>query len=164
MKILVLSDSHATLRIMREAVAHIKPTAIVHLGDYYDDGLVIRDENPHVHFYQVPGNCDKYRMEVASPECLCLPVCGVRLFMTHGHNHHVKTTLYSLVEDAKAAGAKAALFGHTHSPFCEERDGLWILNPGSCGNGGGTVGLIEINNGEILSCSVLKQEDWEVMV
>lgn len=161
MKILVLSDSHATLRIMRSAVAAIKPNAIIHLGDYFDDGEVIREENMHIPFHSVPGNCDRNRMYQLRPEVLSYPVCGVRLYMTHGHNHLVKLGLYSLLEDAKAANAQAVLFGHTHIPLCEQRDGLWILNPGSCGNGGGTVGLIEAENGEILNCRILRQEDWE---
>ena len=76
MKILVLSDSHSSLRLMRLAVEAIKPNAIVHLGDYYDDGAVIREENPHIAFHQVPGNCDKYRMQEFHQESLCYPVCG----------------------------------------------------------------------------------------
>ena len=164
MKILVLSDSHATLRIMRSAVQAVRPNAIIHLGDFFDDGEVIREENMHLPFYSVPGNCDKYRMLQPRPETLCCAVCGVRVYMTHGHNHHVKQGLYSLVEDAKAANAQAVLFGHTHTPHCEQRDGLWILNPGSCGNGCGTAGLIEVENGEILNCRILRQEDWEELL
>ena len=141
----------------------IKPNAIIHLGDFFDDGEVIQEENAQIAFYSVPGNCDKYRMYAPRPEVLCLPVCGVQLYMTHGHNHNVKLSLYSLIQDAKAANAQAALFGHTHVPVCENRDGLWILNPGSCGNGGGTVGLIEAENGKILNCRILRQEDWEEM-
>lgn len=161
MKILVLSDSHATLRIMREAVVAIKPNAIIHLGDFFDDGEVIREENMHIPFYSVPGNCDKYRMYQPRPESLCCAVYGVRVYMTHGHNHYVKSGLYSLVKDAKEANAQVVLFGHTHTPMCEQRDGLWVLNPGSCGNGCGTVGLLETENGEILNCRILRQEDWE---
>ena len=161
MKILVLSDSHSSLRLMRDAVRNIRPDAIVHLGDYFDDGEVIREENWHIPFHQVPGNCDKYRMYQPRAEVLSYPVCGVRLYMTHGHNHHVKSGLYSLLQDAKAANAQAVLFGHTHVAVCEQRDGMWILNPGSCGHGGGTVGLIETENGEILNCRILRQEDWE---
>lgn len=164
MKILVLSDSHSTLCIMREAVAAIKPNAIIHLGDYFDDGEVIREENMHIPFHSVPGNCDKYRMYQPRPEVLSCPVCGVHLYMTHGHNHHVKQGLYSLLEDAKAANAQAVLFGHTHSAVCEQRDGLWILNPGSCGHAGGTVGLMEVENREILNCRILRQEDWEELL
>lgn len=164
MKILVLSDSHSTLRTMRSAVQAIKPDAIVHLGDYFDDGEVIREENPHIAFHQVPGNCDKHRMYQPRPETLCYPVCGVKLYMTHGHNHHVKTGLYSLLADAAAANAQGVLYGHTHSPDCRLENGMWILNPGSCGHGGGTVGMIETDNGKILNCRILRQEDWEATV
>ena len=163
MKILVLSDSHSTLRIMRLAVESLKPNAIVHLGDYFDDGEVIHEENAGIPFYSVPGNCDKYRMFSPQPETLCCMVCGVRIYMTHGHNHYVKQSLYSLLQDAKASNAQAVLFGHTHVPVCEQSDGLWILNPGSCGNGGGTVGLIELENGEILNCRILHHEDLEAL-
>ena len=61
MKILVLSDSHSALRFMREAVRAVKPDAIVHLGDYYDDARVLAEENPHIPVHMVPGNCDRLR-------------------------------------------------------------------------------------------------------
>ena len=111
MKILILSDSHSTLRLMRSAVEAIKPNAIVHLGDHFGDGEVIHEENPQIAFYQVPGNCDRHRMYQPRAEMLSYPVCGVRLYMTHGHNHHVKLGLYSLLQDAMAANAQAVLFG-----------------------------------------------------
>lgn len=164
MKILILSDSHSTLRFMRCAVEKLKPDAIVHLGDFWGDGEVIKEENPLIPFYQVPGNCDNYRMEHLEPETLCCKVCGVRLFMTHGHNHYVKSGLYHLKEDAKASFADAALYGHTHRHYCKFEDGLWVLNPGSCGNGGMTVGVIETDAGQILNCKILQGEDWEEIV
>ena len=161
MKILVLSDSHASLRLMRDAIRCIRPDAVVHLGDYFDDGEAMREENPHIPFHQVPGNCDKHRMYQFRAETLSYPVCGVKLYMTHGHNHRVKSGLYALLQDARAEQCQAVLYGHTHCPDCRQEDGLWILNPGSCGHGGGTVGLIETENGMIRSCRILKQEDWE---
>lgn len=163
MKILVLSDSHASLRLMRSAIEYIKPNAVIHLGDHFDDGEVLRQENPHLQFHQVPGNCDKYRMPQWAPEVLCYSVCGVKLYMTHGHLHRVKSGLYALLRDAKAEGAAAVLYGHTHVPECRQEDGLWIVNPGSCGHGGGTVALMEVEEGMIHSCRILRQEDWEEM-
>lgn len=164
MKILVLSDSHSLLRVMRSAVQAIKPDAIIHLGDYFDDGEVIHQENMHIPFHQVPGNCDKYRLYQPYAEVLCYPVCGVKLYMTHGHNHNVKYGLYSLLLDAKAENAQAVLYGHTHTPDCRQEDGMWILNPGACNCGDGTVGLMEVNNGEILNCRIVRQEDWEELL
>ena len=164
MKILVLSDSHSSLRLMRSAVQVIRPDAIIHLGDHFDDGEVIHEENMHIAFHQVPGNCDKYRLYRPVAEVLSYKVCGVKLYMTHGHNHHVKQGLYSLLRDAKAEQVQAVLYGHTHVPDCRCEDGIWILNPGSCGHAGGTVGLIETENGEIISCRILREEDWEESV
>ena len=57
MTILVLSDSHSTLRFMRRCVDTIQPDALIHLGDYFDDGTVLKEEYPQIPFYQVPGNC-----------------------------------------------------------------------------------------------------------
>ena len=41
----------------------------------------------------------------------------------------------------------------------QEPDGLWMLNPGSCGYGGGTAGLIQVENRKIVSCRILRDED-----
>ena len=84
---------------------------------------------------------------------------GVKLFMTHGHNQKVKATLALLKKEAREMGAQAALFGHTHSAYCCEEDGLWLLNPGSCGSYGGSAGLIETENGQITSCKILTHSD-----
>lgn len=43
MKILVLSDSHSALQFMRQCVESVKPDAIIHLGDFFDDGVVIHE-------------------------------------------------------------------------------------------------------------------------
>ena len=162
MKILVLSDSHSGLSFMRRAIGLIKPDAVVHLGDYYDDAQAVAEENPSIRFHIVPGNCDRYRMLRYEPEVLCYDVCGIRLYMTHGHNHHVKQTLMRLLADARAMGAAAALYGHTHVADCHrEEDGLWVLNPGSCGSSGGSVGLIETDANGIVQCRILGQADLD---
>lgn len=159
MKILVLSDSHSGLRFMRECIDVVKPNAVVHLGDYYDDADAMRQEYPYIYFYAVPGNCDKY-FNVAAPEILVSKVCGVNLYMTHGHIHRVKYGLDSLLYDAAKCQVQAVLFGHTHSPLCCQReDGLWVLNPGSCASDGGSAGLIIAEGGKISDCRLLRQSD-----
>ena len=164
MKILVLSDSHSSLHFMREAIRSAKPDAVIHLGDYYDDAKALEEENPDIPFHIVPGNCDKYRCSDLIARVLCYPVCGVKLYMTHGHIHGVKMSLYRLLLDARKSGVQAVLYGHTHMADChQEEDGLWVLNPGSCGHAGGSVGLIETKENEILSCRLLRQEDLEVL-
>ena len=160
MKILVLSDSHSSLRFMRECVTKVQPNVIIHLGDHYDDGEALHEEFPHILFYQVPGNCDKYRAPIHAREILVVSIGGVRFYMTHGHIHKVKMVLGLLIRDARAAKADIALFGHTHQAYCQqEEDELWVMNPGSCGHSGGSVGLIEIENEKISSCRNIGQED-----
>lgn len=165
MKILVFSDSHASLLQMRKCIAKLSPDVVIHLGDYFDDGLAVAEENPFVRFYQVPGNCDHYRPAAyGQPEIWATDIGGVRFYLTHGHKHGVKLGLYRLLRDARAADAKAVLYGHTHIADCHrEEDGLWVLNPGSCGSFGGGAGVILVENGNIEKCYLLNFSDLEVL-
>lgn len=164
MKILVLSDSHSSMRFMRRAVMAVAPDAVVHLGDHYDDGEALCEEFPHIRMYQVPGNCDAHRGFIRDPEIRVEKVCGVRLYFTHGHRHQVKMGQYALLRDARAANVQAVLYGHTHEAYCaQEPDGLWVLNPGTSGYYGGSAGLMEVEGGKILSCRILRGEDIEKM-
>lgn len=161
MKILVLSDSHSFRSFMRLCVDQIKPDAIIHLGDHYADGEVLAEEYPHIPVWQVPGNCDEHRGWIPDPQIRVEKVCGVEFYMTHGHRHYVKSGLFALVRDARAWNVQAVLYGHTHSADCHrEEDGLWVLNPGSCGYHGGSAGLIEVERGKILSCRILRSGDF----
>lgn len=158
MKILVLSDSHATLSFMRRCIDRMKPDAVVHLGDYFDDGTAMKEEYPGILFYQVPGNCDRYRCPYGQPEILIERIFGVNIYLTHGHKHNVKSYLGSLVRDARAAKVDVVLYGHTHRPDCHrEEDGLWVLNPGSCGYFGGSAGVIEVLNNTVADCRLIDE-------
>lgn len=165
MKILVLSDSHSGMHFMRRCVTTLKPQIMVHLGDHFDDGEALAGEFPHIPMHQVPGNCDSWRMLRYEPPVKCYDVGGIRVFMTHGHQQHVKQTLALLLKEARSMGARAVVYGHTHVPDChQEEDGLWVLNPGSCGSSGGSVGLIETENGQIRDIRILRQSDLEETV
>ena len=160
MTILVLSDSHSSLRFMRQCADTIRPDVLVHLGDYFDDAVVLKEEYPQILVYQVPGNCDRYRCPPGLPEILVENICGVRVYMTHGHRHQVKMSIGLLLKDARAAKADIVLYGHTHAADCHrEDDGLWVMNPGSCGYYGGSAGIIEIVDGKMTTCKVIREQD-----
>lgn len=162
MKILVLSDSHSSLRSMRLAMDTLKPDAVIHLGDYVSDGEAIASDYPGVPFYQVAGNCDRYRVAPDYPEIRVENIGGIRIFVTHGHLQGVKRYTDKLEMDALRCNAQIALYGHTHEPDCRlEPDGLWVLNPGTCGYAGGTFGWIEIGADRSVSCRVIRQSDLE---
>lgn len=146
---------------MRHAVKAVQPDEIIHLGDFYEDGEVIAQENPGVRVHQVPGNCDRFRCDPTLPMFLCYDIGGVRIFMTHGHLYAVKSSRYRLEAEARARKAAVVLYGHTHEPECrQDEDGMWILNPGACGSFSGSVGIVEIENGNIIRCAVLRQENF----
>ena len=164
MKILVLSDSHAALSFMRLCIEKVKPAHVIHLGDHFDDGKVMAEQYGYIIFHQVPGNCDRFRCDPWQADILCYDIAGVRMYMTHGHKHRVKQYLLELLRDARASRVDAVLFGHTHEALCiQEPDGLWVLNPGSCGYHGGSSGLIEVDNGKIKTCRILRQDDLEAL-
>ena len=163
MKILVLSDSHSALRFMRQCIDAVKPDAVIHLGDLVGDGETMQEEYPALRFYQVAGNCDRYRVAPDFPEILVEKLGGVKIFMTHGHLQGVKLYLDKLILDGQRCGADVILYGHTHEPDCRKLpEGQWLMNPGSAGFGGGTAGVIHINGTEI-ACSIILQTDLEGM-
>lgn len=158
-RILVLSDSHRGMSFMRWCANTVKPDAIVHLGDFYDDGDELHEEFRYIPFYQVSGNCDWYAAPPGAREILIMPVLGVELFMTHGHRQWVKNGTDQLIRDAREAKVQAALYGHTHIPDCRRDGDLWVLNPGAAGSWGGSAGIIEVEDGKILNCRIFRYGD-----
>ena len=161
MKILILSDSHSSLSFMRRSIEKLRPNVVVHLGDHYNDGTVIAEENPHIRIYQVPGNCDSFTLDGLQPAIICCSIGGILCYMTHGHMHGVKSGDSRLLAAAREKGAKIVMYGHTHVPVCGYEDDLLVINPGSCGGYSGSVCLLEINNNEISSYRILRQEDLD---
>ena len=131
------------------------PDVLIHLGDYYADARELSVQFPDIPMYAVPGNCDQYKPGVY-PEAVCqVELDGVQFFLTHGHNHGVKYDLIKLKLEARRAGADAVLFGHTHQQHCECDDGLWVINPGSCGIYSAGAALIVIEDQKISHCAML---------
>ena len=160
-RILVLSDSHSGTSFMHWCIEKVRPDAIVHLGDYYDDGALIHEEYPMIPFRQVPGNCDRWRTPPFAREIAIERLFGVDLYLTHGHRHSVKSTTGLLINDARKAKVQAVLYGHTHIADCRCEDGLWILNPGASGSWGVSAGIIEVEDGKILRCFHFRYGDEE---
>ena len=135
MKVLVLSDSHASLRFMRKCVETLKPDAVVHLGDYYDDAEALAEMFPHIRLHQVAGNCDKYRAPIHARTMLCYNLGGVMTFMTHGHQQQVKSGIGGLLSEARRYNAKVVLYGHTHKAQVSHKDGVTLVCAGALQNG-----------------------------
>ena len=150
MRILVVSDVHGQEGLFRQAI-EAQPTArtVLFLGDGIRQAETMEEDYPDRTFYMVPGNCDfstrpKVREETWG---------GKRFYFTHGHIHDVKYGLYRIDMAARQAGADIVLFGHTHTPYEEYADGLYLFNPGSLGYGK-TYGYVDVVGGGIRTAVV----------
>ena len=56
---------------------------------------------------------------------------GHKIMVTHGHNYGVSMDLYGISEEAAARECEFVLFGHTHKPVIEKKNGVLVINPGS---------------------------------
>lgn len=149
MKILVLSDSHGSVNFMCSAIDAEKPHCVIHLGDYTGDAGYLNEKYPFLPVVSVKGNCD-YADFMTPDQCECT-YDGIKIFCVHGHKYNVKNGLLRLSLAAKEKSVHVALFGHTHCAFCEKKDDMWMMNPGTCKEGSRqTYGIIEISGGSAI--------------
>ena len=156
MRLLVMSDSHGDAEGLERVFELHRDDcdAFIHLGDGLEEASRLAARYPDKRFVTLRGNCD-YRAS-GDTEAL-LELGGAKLFCTHGHKYGVKYDYGTLCAEARRLGASAALFGHTHQPFCERRGGLWLMNPGSLSlwnRGALCFGLVEISEKGELYCVV----------
>ena len=151
MRVLVVSDVHGDFRGLCEAIEQ-QPTArvVIFLGDGLRQAEDAAELYPDREFYMVPGNCD---FGAGSIPVRQETFGGKRFYFTHGHLHDVKYTLYRLELAAREAGADIVLFGHTHNPYEEYVDGLYLFNPGSL-RYGRTYGYVDIEGDSLITAVV----------
>ena len=119
----VISDTHGLLR--PEAVAALEGCdRIIHAGDVGSADVLqqLRRLAPVV---AVRGNVDKGRWANALP--------WEAVVELDGHSIHVIHILADLDLQPAPGGVSAVVFGHSHQPSIEDRDGVLFLNPGSAG-------------------------------
>ena len=128
MRILIVSDTHGKHRNLDRALeAAGKIDMFIHLGDVeggedYIDAVV--DCEKHI----VAGNNDFFSDLPREEEFY---IGSKKAFITHGHNYYVSMTKERIREEGKARQADIVMFGHTHQPYLEEKDGITVINPGS---------------------------------
>ncbi|MGE5747817.1 MAG: metallophosphoesterase family protein [Solirubrobacterales bacterium] len=100
---------------------------IVHTGDFSDASVLaeLRELGPVA---AVHGNVDSAELRRELPETLSLDLGGATLAVIHDAGP-ARGRLERL--RARFPDADAVIFGHSHLPLHEERDGFQIFNPGS---------------------------------
>jgi len=119
----VVSDTHGLVR--PEAIAALRGCDLVlHAGDVGRPEVIdaFREIAPTV---AVRGNVDGGAWAEALPLTEVVEAAGHSLYMLHD--------ISELDLDPAAVGFAAVIFGHSHRPSAERKDGVLYLNPGSAG-------------------------------
>lgn len=151
MKIGVVSDSHrhdGDIYEVIDAFIEEEVDVVFHLGDNYDDGLLIKEEM-EIPVYIVKGNNDFNPGE----NTLKLTFSGKSFLITHGHLFKVSYNYNTLIEKAIESDCDCVCFGHTHRTFNQRIDNILLFNPGSLslprGDKRRSYGILEVKNDEI---------------
>ena len=132
MQVAIISDTHmprGARAIPEGCLERCRAAdAILHAGDLIDVAVLelLRSLGPPVH--AISGNVDTEAVRRLVPARLQLDLGGARIGMLH-----IPGPAAGRLERLRAAFPRcdAVIFGHTHMPEHEERDGFQIFNPGS---------------------------------
>jgi putative phosphoesterase len=119
----LISDTHGLLRPEALQALH-GSDHIIHAGDVGDPAIVDRLASI-APVTVVRGNIDREPWAEAWPATEVVDVGGLLLYVLHD--------LAALDLDPAVAGFAAVIFGHTHRPTVERRQGVLYVNPGSAG-------------------------------
>lgn len=155
MLLAVISDTHMTQGGARSLpVACLKrlasADAILHAGDLMDEPTLAELEAIGPPIYAIHGNVDDWRVRELLPPTRLVELDGVRIGMIHDAGP-AERRLERL--RAQFPTANAVVFGHSHIPLHEQRDGFQIFNPGSPTDKRRqpvhTMGMATVANGQI---------------
>ena len=119
----VISDTHGLLR--PQALKALEGVElIIHAGDV-GEPKVLAGLKRIAPVHAVRGNTDRGDWAADLPHTRVVEVGGVLLLVLH--------ELFCLDLDPAAAGLSAVIFGHSHYPYLERKNGVLYLNPGSAG-------------------------------
>ena len=127
MRILIISDSHGkteNIEFLKGKVGKID--LVLHCGDGISDLDYIGDIFK-CKAVGVSGNCDLFSRE---PSMVNLNIEGNMIHIEHGHRLAYRSDV-DLISFAKDSGYDVVLFGHTHVQKFLNKDGVWVVNPGS---------------------------------
>jgi uncharacterized protein len=119
----IISDTHGLLR--PEAIEALRGSdQILHAGDVGDPAILERlGEIAPV--TAIRGNVDKAPWADSLRETEVIEVDAVTIYMLHD--------LRKLDLKPEAAGFSVVIYGHSHKPKREEKNGVLYFNPGSAG-------------------------------
>ena len=158
MKLLIISDTHGEMPI---DIAKIDFDAVIHAGDIGNTAFFggINPEIGGKNLYAVFGNTDFALCEYL-PETISTEIGGLHFFIVHNLTapHRILPANENAMNKSRA---EIVVFGHTHTPLVEERNGIIFINPGSLGKAGLT-GLRSFATAEISECGNVFAEIYDI--
>lgn len=131
MLIAVISDTHGNVQGMRHLAERLKAKgvlAVFHLGDDYRDLATLKEAGLEV--TGVPGlHCREYG-NPAIPNRRVVELGGWKILLTHTESRERYDRPGDPDPRELAKEVQLVLFGHTHTPTLEMRQGVLWLNPG----------------------------------
>lgn len=128
MRVLIVSDTHGRHGGLDRALQEAGDIdMLIHLGDV-EGGETYINAVVECEKHIVRGNNDFFSDLPRDEEFF---ISGHKVFITHGHAYYVSLDPEYIREEGKARGAEIVMFGHTHKPYFEDKDGIIVLNPGS---------------------------------
>lgn len=119
----VISDTHGLLR--PEALATLRGSDyIIHAGDI-GDPAILEKLNKIAPVTAIRGNIDRDAWSSKIPATNVLEIEGVSIYVLHN--------LQQLDLKPEAAGFAVVVYGHSHVPKQETKNGVLYFNPGSAG-------------------------------
>ena len=146
---LIISDLHGSddgLELVKKATEKYRPVEIISAGDQCPDPF----ESLYSSLVAVRGNCDRF-YEYGSipfpPLYRRMKIFNRDTVITHGDRY--------CYEDFEMDDGSVFISGHTHVPYLEKREGIYLFNPGSPSrprsSSGPTAGLFFPDRLEIIS-------------
>jgi len=146
----ILSDSHDNLTRVRQAVRLFNDagcTLVIHAGDFVAPFTVDELRNLRAPVKAVFGNCDGEKAGLARAFQGIGEIGDGPLAFGHAGLRFAVVHLDSSAATQAASGLfDLVIFGHTHRPLVESRDGVLLINPGEAGGwlrGKSTVALLD---------------------
>jgi len=131
-RLAIISDTHlprGRRRLPEACVAHLRAAdLILHGGDVSTGAVLDEIEAIGPPVVAVRGNVDEPALAGRLPEERIVEAEGARIAMVHDAGPRIRRLERMRV---RFPDADAVVFGHSHIPLHEERDGFQIFNPGS---------------------------------
>lgn len=128
MRVLIVSDTHRhNDNYFRVLEREEQLDMVIHCGDAEGSEYLLQ-EAAGCPLHIVMGNNDFFSNLPKEEE---VEIAGKKVLITHGHYYCVNNGYELLKDEALSRDFDIVMYGHTHRPVVDKRDGIVVVNPGS---------------------------------